>query len=155
MVLFFRSFFFRIVFYSLFDLLFLAASHLGDLDDLYALIEVHHLDAGSDPADVLEIAGPDLNDDSRGIDHHDLVIIRDSFDADQISGLICYVIALDTLSSPVLYFELGESRSLAHSVFGSEQKGVALRVDLHSDDLIVLIQVHTDDTHRRASKSPY
>ena len=153
MVLFLRSLFFRIIFYSLFNLLFLTAADLSDLDDLNALIEVHHLDAGGNPSDVLEIACPDLYDDTCGVDHHDLVLIRDSFDADQITGLICYVITLDALSASVLYLELGESRSLAHSVFRREQKGIALSIDLHSDDLVVLIQIHANDAHCRTSQS--
>ena len=81
------------------------------------------------------------------------MLIRDGFDADQEACLICDIIALDALSSSVLYFELRKSRSLAHAVFRREKKRIALRVDLHSYDLVVLIQIHANDAHCRTSQS--
>ena len=91
------------------------------------------------------LAHPDLDDDARGRDHHDLAVIRHRLDAGHHTGPFRDLVALHAAAASGLNFELGERRALSDAVFRDNQEGIALGIQLCAHNLIALIQ--TDAAH--------
>ena len=67
---------------------------------------------------------------------------------DHISRFLGNFIALYTFSATSLNHKFFQSRTLSKAIFRNNKKSLSLGIQLHTNNLIIQIQIHTDHTHR-------
>ena len=107
---------------------------------------------------VLTSSGADPDDDSVGVDHHDLVLFAYECRSDQQSGLaeLGLVVGRDALAAAGLQPVLIERRALSESVLGDDEHLACLvDIELHRDDFIVLLEQYRSDSAGVAAHRSY
>ena len=64
------------------------------------------------------------------------MLIIHRFHTDHISCLLGDLITFDTFAASFLYRKFIQISTFSHTIFGHDQKRIALVIQLHSDDLI-------------------
>ena len=83
------------------------------------------------------------------------MVISYCLDTDYISCFFRDTVAFYALTATLLQCKFIKIGSLAHTHLRSDQKRITLCIELHSNDLITIIKIHTDDTHRISSHRTY
>ena len=120
----------------------------------HALLEVHDLDAGGDPAEHGDRVDFRPYHDPLVRDDEDLVAVVDAEAAHELAGLLDDLVALDAHAAAALELKVFRPRPFAETFFGELEHVIALGSQLDRDDLVAFSQHNAPDAHRAAARRP-